>query len=857
MAKKIEDFGEKINGAKKELAALRRGLSVDDIADWSDEERQKYVTKAQVFKKPNYEQMKEDGMPVSAIYFVKKVYDSLPARPCRPTEEYQKGYIDFMNYFEEKLSEISTVQDAQSFFGKAVKECPYVHNNRATQEAYGCMNNKVYGACQYNSYKIESEIKKKQFLYSDEDKYTAKYKFFYYNGDNAKQEKAYDGRDVLALREGGSTYYFYNFTSKDDISNWQENTYMIFSINDRTAPITAINVKTLEEAKALVTELEKAKEENAPQKKPQSRKKGYVPPQLEHIERSGLDYRDGRDISGEDMLSAFSFKGGEFGNWENQNDRQTNLNMSFEAFKDLAKALDVADEDISLGGKLAIAFGARGSGNAVAHYEPVENVINLTKMKGAGSLAHEWGHAFDRFIAVMEAQKNNIPIRYDEFASDSLRRNGIFSDVMNKIRYADDSRREYSDFYKNACKLDKNFSRAGNQGSGYWNSSVELFARAFSTYILDKMEAQGEKNDYLTGHAEGAGFDKNANIIPTYPQGEERKRINEAFDKVFDVLKEKGYLHQRQPDKEHKTILQQDEKTLSTKDKPIEEESKACEQMSFFNPKEEPITTGLWKTKSDFYESFDAVVGMLESSGTELADKPFSDEKSFFKKLDENPSEIVAFLDSIDSSLDKYNASEMAIPDLKEEAKAYEIANLSEQIRTAEYQKDGYPHTSIESVYKAPLAVEYSVKCNFSSVTCADWVNRLHQIEYDKAVTDLACEIIDYGKHISQNAGLILDDLYSSQSPYGLCCEANVLLEHDIKYNPKEVLGLIDTLTEIIGNDIESGKFDGNTVASFVSMQDSLLRMAHSVEEMTQTPQTSGQAGQRERIRIRQIETER
>ena len=49
---------------------------------------------------------------------------------------------------------------------------------------------------------------------------------------------------------------------------------------------------------------------------------------------------------------------------------------------------------------LAIAFGARGSGSALAHFEPARNVINLTKLKGAGSLAHEWGHALDFFLGM-------------------------------------------------------------------------------------------------------------------------------------------------------------------------------------------------------------------------------------------------------------------------------------------------------------------------------------------------------------------------------------------------------------------------------------------------------------------------
>jgi len=82
----------------------------------------------------------------------------------------------------------------------------------------------------------------------------------------------------------------------------------------------------------------------------------------------------------------------------NQNDRQASLNMGYDALKDLAAALKISDRDISYQGALSIAFGARGSGGAVAHYEPLRQVINLTKMNGAGSLAHEWWHGLDDYL---------------------------------------------------------------------------------------------------------------------------------------------------------------------------------------------------------------------------------------------------------------------------------------------------------------------------------------------------------------------------------------------------------------------------------------------------------------------------
>ena len=56
-----------------------------------------------------------------------------------------------------------------------------------------------------------------------------------------------------------------------------------------------------------------------------SGKQRFVPPQLEHITRTGPDYRNGQEIVGQHYLDTFGFRSGEFGNWLNQNDRQASL----------------------------------------------------------------------------------------------------------------------------------------------------------------------------------------------------------------------------------------------------------------------------------------------------------------------------------------------------------------------------------------------------------------------------------------------------------------------------------------------------------------------------------------------------
>ena len=164
--------------------------------------------------------------------------------------------------------------------------------------------------------------------------------------------------------------------------------------------ILQTNFETREAALKWVQELAKGRSKSG--------KTRFVPPQLIAVRRTGPDYRNGAEITGQHYLDTFGFRGGEFGNWMNQNDRQASLNMGFEALKDLAAALQVSDKDIAYQGTLAIAFGARGSGNAAAQYEPLRKVINLTKMHGAGSLAHEWWHGLDDYLGTKMGAKGML-----------------------------------------------------------------------------------------------------------------------------------------------------------------------------------------------------------------------------------------------------------------------------------------------------------------------------------------------------------------------------------------------------------------------------------------------------------------
>ncbi|HOV59271.1 MAG TPA: hypothetical protein PLN91_15430, partial [Rhodanobacteraceae bacterium] len=94
-----------------------------------------------------------------------------------------------------------------------------------------------------------------------------------------------------------------------------------------------------------------------------------------------------------------------------------------------------------------------------------------------------------------------------------------------------------SNFRREALKLDK-----GSTGK-YWSSTLEMFARSFQSYVLDRLAAQGARNDYLTrpqmdeatlkvAQEMGIGEDGDR-----YPRGDERNAINRGFDTLVTSLR--------------------------------------------------------------------------------------------------------------------------------------------------------------------------------------------------------------------------------------------------------------------------------------------------------------------------------
>lgn len=306
----------------------------------------------------------------------------------------------------------------------------------------------------------------------------------------------------------------------------------------------------------------------------------------------------------DDLIEQYGFRGIQFGNWVEDEAGRYHVLCCGNALADLMAILNLPRYAASLYGSLGLAFGARGSGAAVAHYEPTSNVMNITKIRGGGALCHEWAHALDFNLYTYSHNNENgkrvalsgnkpgafLPLdvihafrdlmkeikegegRFPFTVPDPLPRevsaynSGVVSYLerhnynvnaalmaLKNSNYRITSRlwKDIGIMYCNILKregievpnefyipTDESYFYLDAKARGpYWKRDHELFARAFEAWIEDELNERGMTNSYLVCGTRFGG---------PYPQGEERKSINDAFRSWWKVLNESGILHDDQ-----------------------------------------------------------------------------------------------------------------------------------------------------------------------------------------------------------------------------------------------------------------------------------------------------------------------
>ena len=498
-----------MNADKFGIHASGKERDFSDITSWSEAERLELVTKSNLFPNPDYRKLHEqEGVPKEALWVIRCVREAIPDKPkCFATSEYIEKKKEYENAKREwrknetpenkqkvetlaaeldKIGEEITLQRQQEYIAQvsAVREWSKAVR---TEEDMIKFQQKIESVRRMNSvtqlgkatereysyfgrsHRIQDDMEEKKFLFSKDERFFANHVIQQYNGQNVKPISHFPAVWIDLEEKHG---WYQTFVSAPEEAknpeNWQEETY--FVVDRKEKKLLGFNFPTKEEAKDFLLSIREKQSEPKP-------KKRLIPEALINVVRIGEDYRSGKPVSTQEMLDEFGFLGGKFSSRTIKQKRQENLNKSYDACKDMSSVLGIECRDISLNGQVSLSFGTAGRGSTLAYYDDSKRIIHLTE-DGAGSFAHEGGHALDAYIS----RQLGFP---QSFCTDVVQDNNPFNEVLSVMQKNPNG--SEPDFYRNAVLLDENRSCAGNQNGCYWHSNAELFARAFACYIKDKL----------------------------------------------------------------------------------------------------------------------------------------------------------------------------------------------------------------------------------------------------------------------------------------------------------------------------------------------------------------------------------
>jgi hypothetical protein len=267
------------------------------------------------------------------------------------------------------------------------------------------------------------------------------------------------------------------------------------------------------------------------------------------------------------VIKQYKFRGLEFGNWVNQHRRIDFCLNLYTALYDLNKVLKF-NNNIGINKTISIADGARGSKGALAHYEPINNVINLSRDRrldkvnswgylenineykktqskfrehysGYGSFAHEYGHALDYIMAEKYSYRHtalsggravltnpNYKTAYSNFnnalktGNESLEIK--FRECFEPLLFRNG---KPTSFYLGVYAL-------ALQKGTYWSRLNEIWARTFEVYVAYKLSKQGIVNKFLIKDGKGKYRDELGaeSFARAYPSFGEIAKVSKKID---------------------------------------------------------------------------------------------------------------------------------------------------------------------------------------------------------------------------------------------------------------------------------------------------------------------------------------
>lgn len=518
----ITDFGEKLEGARKDYAAKLKDAKSADVAS---------VPLSASWPEPNYQQLLENGADPWAVGFMHAARDEIPTKPQQSWK--LRRWVEQVTLLRDVSFKLANGEMEVASAKEKIAANPALKDVANRIELYLAVGHEKslkgikITAGSYSMFnRVEYKPSKTIWAVEGNGKSSAmgNWPNMLGHGDTRAEAIAAFKKTWEATTPEQDTKKAVSFAL---YSRRDSKTYFIakkigknlVTIKDGFTDVKTARAYLQNHHDELVATLEKMKDV------PSERR-------AENAPRVGIDHRNGADVTPEQFQEAFGFRGVQFGNYVEGGRRQADLNETYDALMDMAGVLGIPAKALSLNGELGLAFGARGTGGKLApkaHYERGNVVINLTKNKGAGSLAHEWFHGLDSYFSRKGGQPNDFMTVFAKAAPGV--RPEVFEAFKNIVRAIN-----ATDIRKRSQMLDR------TRSSPYWATTHEMSARAFEATIIAKLQDQNASNDYLANivspayweAATALGLEKQ-NTYP-YPLESEMPGIRAAFDKLFSTV---------------------------------------------------------------------------------------------------------------------------------------------------------------------------------------------------------------------------------------------------------------------------------------------------------------------------------
>ncbi len=418
MNQPLDDFGAKIGGARKDLRGTFR---IDDIDGMTHIERTKLVRKDMVWPTPDFLAMVGAGCEKRAAAAIKMLRDALPSAPTVRGQSDEAQYREACVLYVEAINAISSaIAESKSLveLGAALRNSPRIREQFGSFEVRGTalvlipnLKTETFSKAGISKFAITQALQTAANCSLDYDAEAMLRKNPDWPDGTSRAAAAIRKAHASMERRpnGGWEVTFHGGFVREGMADYYSWRTPFAEVIGKTYETKQAGMDALKEAAEAVF---KEKRDALKEKRDAILGKHTHDTSKLSMYRIGPDARRGAPASGESYLRDFAMRGGEFGLWLNQVERQQVLDRGYDAFGDLASVINADPDRISLGGSLAVAFGARGTGGldaAAAHYEPGRKVINLTKPHGEGCLSHEWAHALDHFLGD-RAAKIGLPI---------------------------------------------------------------------------------------------------------------------------------------------------------------------------------------------------------------------------------------------------------------------------------------------------------------------------------------------------------------------------------------------------------------------------------------------------------------